>query len=596
LSSIRLAIGQINTRVGDFEGNLEKLTLRIKEAANLGADIIAFPEMAICGYPLEDLAFRGSFLSACETTLQKLCSKLAKQKITVIAGGIETGDTLYNSAFVLQGGEVLGRARKRYLFCCGRFDESRYFSAGEAPLVIECDGFRAAVTLGDDFGYPVFPAETDLLINLWNEPYQYGRRPLRGRMMTGRAREDAVSIVMVSPVGCQDDMIFEGSSKIVDGFGEILARGASFAEDLVIADLDLRTLQAHRARHYNSFQQNEQHLAKSRRVRPARIISERKRPSSIKGEIKPLLKGPEELFTALAFSIRDFLAKNNMEAAVVGLSGGIDSSLTALLAREAMGVGRVIGVSMPGPHTSRESKRDAAKLARNLGIEFTEVSVRGLYTKTLQAVSRAFSGKGPDVTEENIQARLRGLVLMAVANKRNGAVLATGNKSEEATGYCTLYGDTAGAFAPLCDVYKTRVYELASWYNKRASKRIIPQNVFERPPTAELKPDQTDQDRLPAYSDLDRILEGLLEKGLSAAELIEKGESEKTVYQVLTMLLHSEFKRRQSPTGPTVSERPLSDLRLPLSKTLGFWKLSQTTKSERRAGARKKGSAGGSVK
>ncbi len=586
MSGIRLAIGQVNTGVGDFEGNLEKIVSKTKEASHLGADIIAFPEMALCGYPLEDLAFRGSFLSACDHTLQRLCNELKRHKLTVIVGGIETGDTLYNSSFVLQGGEVIGRARKRYLFCCGRFDESRYFSAGEMPLVIDAGSFRAAVTLGDDFGYPVFPAEVDLLINLWNEPFQYGRRPLRGRMMTERAREDAVSMVMVSPVGCQDDMIFEGSSKIVDGFGEVLARGSSFSEDLVVADLDLRTLQALRARTYHSFQQNEQHLAKARRIRTDPVLSRRKRPSRLQGEVKPLLNGPEELFTALSFSIREFVLKNGMEVAVVGLSGGIDSSLVALLAREALGSGRVIGVSMPSLHTSRESKRNASRLAQNLEIKFMEVSIQGLFTKSLKSLSGAFGDAKAVVTEENLQARLRGLVLMAIANKQNGAVLAPGNKSETATGYCTLYGDTAGAFAPLCDVYKTRVYELASWYNKRAGKRVIPQNVFERAPTAELKPGQTDRDRLPSYSDLDRILEGFLEKGLSARELIEKDESENTVYQVLTMLLNSEFKRRQAPFGPTVSERPLSDLRLPVSKTTGWWNTAELTGKAKAAKSR----------
>ncbi|MFO8056229.1 MAG: NAD+ synthase [bacterium] len=592
---MRLAIGQINTRVGDFDGNLEKLVSQVKEASGLGADIIAFPEMAICGYPLEDLAFRGSFLAACDITLQKLLRHLKSSKMVVIAGGVETGDTLYNSAFVLQGGEILGRARKRYLFCCGRFDESRYFRAGERPLVIETDAFRAAVTLGDDFGYPVFPAEVDLLINLWNEPYQYGRRPLRGRMMTERAQEDAVSIAMVSPAGCQDDMIFEGSSKIVDGFGEVLARGAGFAEDLVVADLDLPTLQAHRARTYHTFQQKDQHLARARRVRLEAYPAGRKKPSRISCRVKPLLSGPEELFTALSFSIREFVEKNGMDKAVVGLSGGIDSAVVALLAREALGADGLICVSMPGPHTSAESKKNASRLARNLAAEFMEVSIKGLYTRTLQSLSRAFEGFEPDVTEENLQARLRGMVLMAIANKRMAAVLAPGNKSETATGYCTLYGDTVGAFAPLCDVYKTRVYELASWYNKKAGKMIIPQNVFERAPTAELKPLQTDQDRLPSYSELDRILEGLLEKDLSARELIARGESEHTVYQVLCMLLQSEFKRRQAPPGPTVSERPLSDLRLPVSKSLGWWNIAAPAAADKEAKARKKGSAKGSA-
>lgn len=571
MTVLRIGIGQINTRVGDFEGNLEKIEALIEEAAGMGIELMIFPEMALPGYPMNDLAFSGSFIKAGEEALARIARNTARKKMIVVLGAIESDDTLYNSAAVIHDGEVRAWARKRYLFCCGEFDETRYFSAGEKPLVIETENFRAAVTIGDDLAYPVFPAQIEILINLWNEPYQYGHRPIRGRIMNERAREDAVAIAMVSPVGGQDEMIFEGSSKLVDGFGEVQARGAAFSEDLVAADLDLRELKAHRQRVIHSSREDARRLKRADRARINLPIAKRKRPPAIKSRKRPLLKGPHEIFTALALATRDFVEKNGAKKVVLGVSGGIDSALLTVIAREALSRSRVTAVSMPGPYTSAETRRDAKKLASNLGVRFLEIPIKAPFQAMIKSLAPAFKDLGPDVTEENLQARIRGQILMSIANKYKALVLAAGNKSEAATGYCTLYGDTCGAFAPLVDVYKTRVYEIAAWYNKKAGKSMIPESIIDRLPSAELKPGQTDQDVLPPYPVLDRILEGFLEQGLAVSELIESGEDPETVDKVLCMLMDSAFKRRQSPIGPTVSGRPLSDFRLPLTKRTGWW-------------------------
>jgi NAD+ synthase (glutamine-hydrolysing) len=568
---VRIGIGQINTRVGDLEGNVDAISSAIRRARDRGVELMLFPEMAVTGCPVEDLAFRGSFLKASERAVQEIAGSLKRSKMVVVVGGMETGVELFNAAAVIHRGEVLGWARKRRLFSCGSIDEFRYFSAGEKPLVIETEAFRAAVTIGDDLGYPVFPAEIELLVSLWNEPYHYGHRPVKETMMRERAKEDAVAIAMVSPAGGQDDMIFEGSSVIVDGFGETLARGRAFAEDLVIADLDLSELKAHRERSFHSARPSKNHLAKAQIINVPGGWPERKRPAAVEPRIEPLLRGHKEIFRALALATGDYIVKNGFDRAIVGASGGIDSALTLVIAAEALGRDRVTAVSMPGPYTSTGTRRDAGKLADGLGVEFKEISIKRPYDSMLKSLDPAFEDLPRDVTEENLQARLRGLILMSMSNKLGAMVLATGNKSEAACGYCTLYGDTCGAFAPLADVYKSQVYELAEWYNRRAGEDMIPRSVIERAPSAELRPDQTDQDALPPYPELDRILRGILEREMSIEELIEEGEEPDTVYSVMRMLMAAEFKRNQAAIGPTVSERPLSDLRLPITKSTEWW-------------------------
>ncbi len=562
-------MGQINSRVGDFDHNVALISKGMEKAKKAGVDLMVFPEMALTGYPPRDLAFRGSFIKASEEALERVVKKLSRSNMTVIVGGIENTDTLYNAAAVIHRGRVLGYARKRHLFCCGSFDETRYFSAGQRPFVIRTESMNAVVTLGDDYGYPVFPGEVELLVNLWNEPYHYGHRPLREQMMIERAREEAVAIALAGPVGGQDEMIFEGSSKIVDGFGEILARGKSFQEDLVIADLDLRMLKVHR--------QRVMPTAGASRMDRARVVemkwraSEDKKPADPKSRIETYKTGPEEIFTALVASVRDYFVKNDMKKIIVGVSGGIDSALTLVLAAKAAGPKKVMAISMPGPYTSKETRQDARALAENLGVVFHEIPIANSFRSMLNTLAPVIAGTKAGVTEENLQARVRGQILMSAANKLGGLVLATSNKSEAACGYCTLYGDTCGGFAPLVDVYKTQVYEIAEWLNESSRKPLIPKSIIERPPTAELRPGQTDQDTLPPYPRLDRILSRFLERGMSLTEIIEAGEDPAVVEQVLCMLMDSSFKRTQSPMGPVVSERPLSDLRLPLTKRTGWW-------------------------
>jgi len=586
---VRIGVGQINAKVGDFDANLAKIIDRIKEASRRGVELLVFPEMAVTGFPTEDLSFRGSFMKASCRAVDKIAASLKRSSMVVIVGGIEVTDTFYKAAAVIHRGEVLGWARKRHLFCCGRFTEDRYFSAGERPLVIECEKFRAAVTLGDDFGYPVFPGEIELLINLWNEPFVYGRRPLRERMMLARSMEDAVAIVMVSPAGASDDMIFEGSSTIVDGFGEVLARGPAFNEGLVVADLDLRILKSHRKRVFHSSRPETRHLEKVDLISiPKGWPAEKKKPAD-SGAVRELyFKGPKEMFMALSIATRDFVQKNGCGGAILGVSGGIDSAVCALIAREAFGAGGVTAVSMPGPYTSKQTRKDAKKVAENLGVRFLEIPIKGAFNAFNRGLAKAFEGLSEDVTEENLQARIRGVILMALANKYHGMVLCTGNKSEDSVGYCTMYGDTVGGYAPLVDVYKTQVYEIAEWYNLRAGRDVIPKSVIDRAPTAELKEGQQDIDALPPYPELDRILMGFLEGGQSVSELIEAGEDPDTVYKVMRMLTGAEFKRRQAPIGPTVSTRPLSDLILPISMESGWWTAAGAKASKSKPGGKKK--------
>lgn len=571
MTVVRIGIGQINSFVGDFEGNADLIIAAAHEARAQGVQLLVFPEMALTGFSTEDLTTRGSILDAAARATDRVAVALKKLPMLAIVGGIENSDSLYKGAAVIHRGRVLGFARKRYLFCCGQRDEASWFSAGDRPLVIATDRFRAAVTLGEDLGYPVFPAEVELLINLWNEPYHFGHRPERDRMMIERAREDAVVIVMASPVGGHDELLFEGASSIVDGFGSVVARAKYFEPDLLVADLDLRELKAHRARilHAGNGQKN---LDKAQVITLPEPWPQTLRPAKVKPRVEPRPKGEADIFRALVSATRDFVTRSGAVRVFLGLSGGIDSALVAAIATEALGKKKVTAVSMPGPFNSAETRADSKLIAKNLGVGFLEIPITPTFEALKKSLNPAWKGKKAGLAEENLQARSRGVLLMGLANQAQGIVLACGNKSELATGYATLYGDTVGAFAPLKDVYKEQVYKLAEWFNDWKKREVIPRSVIERAPSAELRPGQTDQDSLPPYPTLDRILKGLIEGGLSMKELVEEGEDEETVERVITLVLNSEFKRRQYPLGPSVSERPLSDLRFPVVKKIGWWK------------------------
>ena len=571
MSVVRIGIGQINTRVGDFEGNVEKIIKVISEAGDSGVDLLVFPEMAVTGYPPSDLLFRGSFIKASSDAMNAVAKKVRRKNLVVIAGGIEVTDSIYNAAAVIHRGKIRGWARKRYLFCCGSFDETRYFSSGERAFVIDSGRFRTVVTLGDDLGYPVFPGDVQLLVNLWNDPFHYGHRPVKERMMTDRSREEAVGIVIASPVGGEDSMIFEGSSMVLDGFGDLAARGTAFKEDLVLADLDIREIKTHRERIFHVSGPRSSKLDKARVLELDWKPPENKKEIDANGSIASLKKGPDELYTALVTATRDFVNKNGFEKVFIGISGGIDSALIASIACDALGQKNVTAVSMPAPYTSKETRDDAKRVSTNLGIKFMEIPISNTFRSIMNTLAPTFEGYESDTTEENLQPRIRSQILMALANKFGAMVLATSNKSEAATGYFTMYGDGTGAFAPLIDVYKTQVYEISAWLNESRGREVIPESTIHRPPTAELKPGQVDQDVLPPYKDLDRILKNFLEEGWSVSELINKGEDRALVEKIMCMLMDTEFKRRQAPFGPTVSERPLSDLRIPITKRTGWW-------------------------
>ena len=571
MTILRIAIGQINPCVGDFEGNADVIIAVAGEARRMGAQLVVFPEMAITGFSAGDLTARQSVQDASARAMDRVAAALKKSPVTAVVGGIENSDSLYKGAAIIHRGKILGFARKRYLFCCGQFDESNWFAAGDRTLVLETDKFRAAVTIGDDLGYPVFPGEVELLINLWNEPYRSGHRPVRDRMMIERAREDAVAMVMASPVGGHDELLFEGGSAVIDGFGVTVARAKYLETDLLVTDLDLRELKAHRARVLHQSDGNN-HLGKAHVIRLPEPWPQTRRPAKMPARIEARPKGATEIFRALAVATRDFVTRSGAPRVFVGVSGGVDSALVAAIATEALGKKAVTAVSMPGPYNSAETRADARRTAKNLGIKFLEIPIGPAYEALKKSLAPAWKGKKPDCAEENLQARVRGVLLMGLANKAHGLVLACGNKSELATGYATLYGDTAGAFAPLKDVYKGQVFALAEWYNEWKLKEVIPRSVIERAPSAELRPGQTDQDSLPPYPTLDRILSEMIEKRRSMAELVAEGEDEETVEKVAVMLLKSEFKRRQYPLGPGISERPLAEVHFPVIKKIGWWK------------------------
>src|SRR5262244_3771227 len=546
----RVALGQINVTVGDLEGNVRLIRRGIERARALGCSLVAFPELAITGYPPEDLLFKPAFIEANLKALDEVTR--ASRGLSVVVGFVDKRDDIFNAAAVLHDGVRAGVYHKQYLPNYGVFDENRYFQAGtETPVFVTGDT-TFAVNVCEDIWYPAGPTAVqalegaELIVNINGSPYHAGKARFRERLVSTRAVDDLVCVAYVNMVGGQDELVFDGASMVVNEHGECLARGRLFEEDLVVSDLDLDAV--FRARLHDSRRRKEKLVA--RETATTRVSLPPLPPREA-----PALAPVEEVFEALVLGTRDYVRKNGFKRVVVGLSGGIDSSLVAAVAVEALGRENVAGVGMPSAYSSAGTRRDAQRLAKHLGIEFLTIPITPLLNAYKRTLGKAFKGMKEDVTEENIQARIRGNLLMALSNKFGWLVLTTGNKSEYSVGYTTLYGDMAGGFAVIKDVPKMLVYEVARHVNTRAVRTIIPETVFTRAPSAELRPNQTDQDTLPPYDLLDRILEGYVEEDQGVNDLIVRGFPAETVRRVVSMVDTNEYKRRQAPIGVKITPR-----------------------------------------
>jgi len=562
----RVALAQINPTVGDLEGNVTRIRAGLEQARALGCRLVAFPELAVTGYPPEDLLFKSAFIEANLRALADLAR--ASAGLTAVVGFVDKRDDIFNAAAVLHDGAVAGVYHKQYLPNYGVFDENRYFQAGTEAPVFTLGETTFAVNICEDIWYPTGPttrqalAGAELVVTINASPYHAGKGHQRERMIATRAADDVVCLAFVNMVGGQDELVFDGGSLIVNERGEPVARGRQFAEDFVVADLDLDAV--FHARLHDSRRRKEKQGAveASRLVLPP--LAEAPAPPLPSHDVVPLAV-VDEVYEALVLGTRDYVRKNGFKHVVIGLSGGIDSSLVAAVAVEALGRENVTGVTMPSPYSSSGTRHDAKRLATNLGIDFLTLPITPVFKAFKKALAEPFKGLKEDVAEENIQARIRGTLLMALSNKFGWLVLTTGNKSEIAVGYSTLYGDMAGGFAVIKDVPKTLVYEVSRHVNARAGRAVIPHSVFDRAPSAELRPDQTDQDTLPPYPELDAILQAYVEEDRGVSDLVGRGFAEETVRRVIRMVDVNEYKRRQGPIGVKITPRAFGrDWRLPI--------------------------------
>ena len=565
----RVSLAQINPTVGDVEGNTRRIVDGIAQARALGADLVAFPELAITGYPPEDLLFKSAFIEANLAALAEVTK--AARGLTAVVGFVDKRQDLFNAAAVIHDGALAGVYHKQYLPNYGVFDENRYFQAGREASVFSFGQTCVAVNVCEDLWYPTGPttpqalAGAELIVTINGSPYHAGKARFREQMIATRASDDLVYVAFVNTVGGQDELVFDGTSLIVDERGAVVTRGRQFREDFVTADLDLDAV--FRARLRDSRRRKEKLDAGDdvrRIVLPALSAAAVAAPLEPR-PAEPMLGHVAEVFEALVLGTRDYVTKNGFKHVVIGLSGGIDSALVAAVAVEALGHENVTGVTMPSPYSSAGTRADARRLAKNLAIEFMAVPITPVFGAFKRGLSKPFKGLAEDVAEENIQARIRGTLLMALSNKFGWLVLTTGNKSEIGVGYSTLYGDMAGGFAVIKDVPKTLVYEVARHVNERAGRAVIPESIFTRPPSAELRPDQTDQDTLPPYPLLDAILEAYVEQDKSVADIVALGFDPETVRRVVRMVDANEYKRRQGPIGVKITPRAFGrDWRLPI--------------------------------
>lgn len=575
MTTLRIALAQINTTVGDIDGNAAKIQANLERARKQQANIILFPELTLAGYPPEDLLLKPGFAAANRRALDALLPHT--RGLTAVIGFVERRDDIYNAAAVLHNGELAGIYHKSLLPNYAVFDEDRYFASGDTPILFTLSTLAAdrdacfGVSVCEDIWYPAGPPEAqaaagaELLLNISASPYQSGKIKSRERMLATRAADNVAIVAFCNLVGGQDELVFDGSSLIIDERGNVLARGKSFDEDFIVADLNIGNVFRQRLRD-----------PRRRKDSLAGIYANNFERVTLPGNALPIRPLPpkamaapperiEEVYRALVLGTRDYVRKNGFSKVAIGLSGGIDSSLVAAIAADALGPENVTGVLMPSRFSSDHSKSDAAELVERLGINSMTIPIEPAHQAYLDMLAEAFKDTQPGVAEENLQSRARGNVLMALSNKFGWLVLTTGNKSEMAVGYATIYGDMAGGFAVIKDVPKTLVYELCRYRNEKIGQ-AIPQNVLQKPPSAELRPDQKDTDSLPEYDILDAILAAYIEDEYSAAEIITLGYDEATVRRVIRLVDVNEYKRRQAPPGPKITTKAFGkDRRLPIT-------------------------------
>jgi NAD+ synthase (glutamine-hydrolysing) len=572
---LRVLVAQLDFVVGDISGNRDRIIETLGQARGRGADLAVFPELAVCGYPPEDLLLRPSFLAANASAIAEIAGHSAG--LTAVVGFADGSGGLYNAAAVLHDGALAAVVHKTFLPNYSVFDEERYFDQGQEVTLVNLGGVGIGVSICEDIWYPAGPpqlqalAGAEVLVNLSASPYFRGKGRHRERMLATRAADTGAYVVFCNLIGGQDELIFDGNSLVIGPGGEVLGRGASFHEDLFVVDLQpeevfRRRLIEPRVR---TARRAERPPGNHREVALARPAPADRPPLPERVPLEPLA-GLAEIYAALLLGTRDYVHKNGFHEVVIGLSGGIDSALTAVIATDALGADHVVGVRMPSRYSSPSSLEDAAELAENLGIRLLTIPIDATFQAYLDMLEPSFEGRGPDVTEENLQPRIRGNILMALSNKLGHLVLTTGNKSETSVGYVTLYGDSAGGFAPLKDVPKTLVYALARWRNDQPEAPVIPEDTLTRPPSAELRPHQLDADSLPPYEVLDPILLAYVEEEKSMAQIVALGFDPAMVERVMRMVDRAEYKRRQSPPGIKITERAFGrDRRMPITQRTG---------------------------
>ena len=578
MTSCRIALAQLNTTVGDIAGNVARIRTAIADAREAGCAIVAVPELAVTGYPPEDLLLRRGFCEDSRTATAALADETAG--IIAIVGFVdwENGDP-YNAAAVFAGSQWRDTYHKRRLPNYGVFDEERYFAAGGRVPVYHAGELTFGVSICEDIWYPGQPLNSmalggaELCVNINASPYHRGRFEDRARMLATRAVDNGIAIAYVNAVGGQDELVFDGGSMVVDAHGAIVASGPQFRDELVIVDVDLGEAaqrRLHDPRRRIELRQSDA-LADVDMVDLGTEAGPGARGEIARPRAEPLCD-EAEVWEALVLGTRDYLAKTGFTRTYIGLSGGIDSSVVAALAVDALGAENVTGVSLPSRFSSEHSRSDAQELATNLGVELLTIAIEPAHGAMIEMLDEAFAGTEDGVAEENLQSRQRGNVLMSLANKFGALVLTTGNKSEMATGYATLYGDMAGGFAVIKDVPKTLVYALARWRNATAGHPLIPLAVIDKPPSAELRPDQLDADSLPPYEILDPILEAYVEGDRSGAEIVAMGFEEATVRRIVALVDRNEYKRRQAPPGVKITPRAFGrDRRLPIANRYEAW-------------------------
>jgi len=579
MNTVRIGIAQINAGVGDLEGNVEKILQFTEAASRQGVDIVAFPELAVTGYPPEDLLLKPQFVEDNYASLERIAKKTSLLEVAIVVGFVDRGDDIYNAAAVISKGKIAGIYHKNYLPNYGVFDEKRYFKTGTGSPLFLLWGIPVGINICEDIWYPDGPcmsqalAGAQIIININSSPYHAGKWRFRERMISTRASDNAVFIAYANMVGGQDELVFDGQSMVFNPRGELIARGKQFEEDLIMADIDLHLVELARLHDPRRREKmsSPQVSPQMTTVKVSDAIP-KKKPKKKKVRLSPRTAEPlslaEEVYQALILGTRDYVRKNGFKKVVIGLSGGIDSSLVAMIAVDALGKKNVAGVFMPSQYTLSESGEDVQGLVKNLGIRLVTIPIQDIFKNYINTLSEEFTGLKPDVTEENIQARIRGNIMMALSNKFGWLVLTTGNKSEMSVGYATLYGDMAGGFAVIKDVPKTLVYELARYRNMRGQEGLspIPERVLVKEPTAELRPGQKDTDSLPPYEILDPILHAYVEEDRSVKEIAAMGYREETIARVVSMVDRSEYKRRQAPPGIKITPRAFGkDWRVPIT-------------------------------